>query len=213
MTTYTWATTLPNPVTFNRALRSNGGALPSAFTGDVQTVARLGERWVVSAEWVNLTDPGRSNLLAYLERLNGNEHRALLPDWLHNRQGSLGGTPLVKTLPAVGATVLEVKGGSLSITDWAKRGDMFRFGTSPTTWTQRRVLADADTDGAGDVTLEFRPAIRTPPAVDDPVWFDESDGPHGLYMLLDFVDYSHSDVLASGAVVSSLSATFLDVGQ
>lgn len=212
MTTFIYGLTVAKPVRFSRQLVSNTGVLQSPLTGDVQTIARPGERWILSAQW-KLKNPERAEVLALLERLNGGEHRIVLPDWQHDRRGVWDGTPVVATEPAVGSNTLAVSGAGLSTTDFAMRGDMFRFDDTPSQWSTRRVLVDADSDGAGLVTLEFLPKIRTPPTVGTGLYFDDTNGAgYGHYVMIGDVEYTHEDVLASGDIVSSFSAQFLDVG-
>jgi hypothetical protein len=94
--------------------------------------------------------------------------------------GALGGTPLVNgasqntTYAASKNTdtqTLNVKGGSNSITGWAKAGDVFTiagvYAVNPVTKAtlpflrQFTVMEDANTDGSGLVALTIRPAIIT----------------------------------------------------
>ena len=214
MTTYKWETSFPNPGEFSRVLVPNTRPLQSPITGDVQTVSRPGERWLITATWTNLVDSnGRADVLAFLERLNGQEHRIAIPEWNYLRRGALGGSPVVATAPAVGARSLDISGATASVTNWVRRGDLFRFETNTNEWAYRKIVANADSDASGDVTIEFTPAIRVIPAAAEVVRFDEGDGPHCKCVLMDLVEYSNTDPTANEGTASSFTAQFLDVGH
>jgi len=81
--------------------------------------------------------------------------------------GAQGGTPVLASAVSNGANTLSISGASASITGWAKRGDVISFGSGATIAYnvnpqnyqttgdpfQVVVTADADSDGAGLVTL------------------------------------------------------------
>ena len=82
--------------------------------------------------------------------------------------GALGGTPLVNGAVSSGSSVV-LDGASNSITNWIREGDVVQFGTvediNPLSHqsTNRNkdwvVTADADSSGAGAVTILVSPAI------------------------------------------------------
>jgi len=83
--------------------------------------------------------------------------------------GALGGTPLVNGASQSGSTLV-IDGASLSVSGWAKKGDVFTiagvYSVNPQTYQstgrlhQFVVTADADSDGAGNVTLSISPSIN-----------------------------------------------------
>lgn len=77
-------------------------------------------------------------------------------------RGAGGGTPVVDGAGQGGLT-LAVRGGPVSTTDWLKRGDWIQLGSGSTA-RLHKVLTPADTDGAGDVTLDIWPRLRYAPA-------------------------------------------------
>lgn len=82
--------------------------------------------------------------------------------------GTFGGTPAVNGASQTGTTLI-LDGASNSITNWAVVGDVFSiagvYAVNPQTrqstgqLQQFRVMAAADSDGSGNVTLTFTPAI------------------------------------------------------
>ena len=89
--------------------------------------------------------------------------------------GALGGTPQVSgaqgsaTSTSYQSGTLDIKGGSSSVTGWAKAGDTFTiagcYDVNPLTkqalsyLKEFVILADADTSGTGTATLSISPAI------------------------------------------------------
>lgn len=77
-------------------------------------------------------------------------------------RGVGGGTPLVKGAGQTGTT-LTVDGCPLSTVGWLKKGDYFQLGTGSSSRLYK-LIADANTNGSGETTLEFVPSLRGSPA-------------------------------------------------
>ena len=58
---------------------------------------------------------------------------------------------------------LNIDGCTASQTGWLKAGDYIQLGTAGTA-TLHKVLADADSNGSGEVSLDIWPYIRTAPS-------------------------------------------------
>ena len=89
-------------------------------------------------------------------------------------RGSAGGTPLVNGASQTGGT-LNIDGCTASQTGWLKAGDYIQLGTAGTA-TLHKVLADADSNGSGEVSLDIWPYIRTAPADDASVTLTNTVG-------------------------------------
>ena len=206
MTTYSWddqPLRAPSAVELN--LVTNDASLPSALNGAIQTVSRPGTRLEMSLTWRGIFGDERQDLLAFFARLNGKEHRVRLPIFNRQTRGAYGGSPLVDGGGQTGNS-LNIKNASASVTDWAKAGDIFRWGGSIHILT-----TDADTDGSGDATLNFVPEIRTSPA-DNTALVTGAASPTGIFILDSPVPFG-SDVsgrLPSGDMLSNITLSFID---
>ena len=101
---------------------------------------------------------------AFLLNLEGsvNTFNGYDPDAREPR-GPAGGTPLVKGGGQAGST-LAVDGCTAGITGWMRAGDYFSVNGE-----LKMLTRDADTDGSGEATLHFKPALRNSPADDAPL--------------------------------------------
>lgn len=206
MTTYSWGDQpLRAPSNVELNLVSNDAMLESALTGSIQTISRPGTRLEMALTWRGIYGDERQDLLAFFAKLNGKEHRVRLPIFNRQTRGAYGGSPVVDGAGQSG-NALNIRGGSNNITDWAKAGDIFRWGGSLHIMT-----TDADTDGTGDATLNFVPEIRNSPA-DGATIFIGTDNPTGIFILNSPVPFG-SDVngrLASGDMLSNITLSFID---
>jgi len=106
-----------------------------------------------------------ASVKAFLADLQGQYGTFLYgdPDYLAvGARGSLGGTPLVNGAGQTGNT-LAIDGASLSVTNWIRKGDYFQLGTG-TSARLYMITEDANSNGSGEVTLTFQPALRSSPA-------------------------------------------------
>lgn len=172
MTTYSFPTVTPNEMSIE--LISNTEIHRSAFTGAVKTLDRGGEHMRVTINYRNMQQANKATILALLARLNGQQHRVNLPFHAMDNRGAFGGTPLVNGASQTGNT-LTVDGCSISITNWIREGDVFSVNDE-----MKICTADANSDGAGNITLTFWPRLRNSPANNDPI---ETTTPTGVFML------------------------------
>lgn len=89
-------------------------------------------------------------------------------------RGVGGGTPLVKGAGQTGSSLL-VDGCPVSTTNWLKKGDYFQLGTGATS-RLHKLIENATTNGAGEVTLEFVPTLRSSPVDNAPLTLTNAKG-------------------------------------
>jgi len=142
----------------------------SPFTFRQQVYNFSGAMWKgdVTFKPMHMTDSAA--IKAFLADLQGQYGTFLYgdPDFLaQGARGALGGTPLVKGGSQTGNTLL-IDGATLSVTNWIRKGDYFQIGTG-TTARLHMIVEDANSNGSGEVTLTFQPALRYSPADNAPI--------------------------------------------
>lgn len=160
MTDYNWPTNFV-PTSSALTWHDNSIAFISPLSGQVRTESRPGGRWKLQLTleaWKNETDPasGRVSvheLEAFLYKLNGTEHRAVIPDHSYARLGT-GTGGLVNGAGQTGKSI---------ITDnWPTGTKIFYAGDRFTLDGQMHVItADVTTDGSGNATLPLAHPHRT----------------------------------------------------
>ncbi len=177
MTTYTFPTLNGRqPNTMAWQLIANTAVFRSPFTGAIQTAGRGGEYWTATLGYSNLTAAEASELTAFLTRLNGQEHRFLVTNYSSVPRGTLDGSPVVSGAGQSGNT-LNIAGAGASVVGWIQAGDFFEVNGE-----LKQCVADADSDGAGAVTVEFVPRLRVSPPDGDPIIVTN---PSGTFLLSD----------------------------
>ena len=159
MTTYAMPTTI-SPKSARFGLVTNTRSFVSPLSGAVQTTAMSGARWTATYSYPPMTHAEAGEFLAFLISLQGSENRFNAWDPLHKLKGNRGtptGTPLVDGASQTGVT-LATDGWSAS-TNVLKKGDYFVVNNE-----LKMVTADETSDGSGDVTLNFEPALRASPS-------------------------------------------------
>ena len=156
MTTYAFPSI--TPTTSAMRLQSFTSRFDNPITGGIQTVARGGEVWVVDMTFGNRVTSERAELIAFVAKLQGQRHRFTVKNHAEANRGAFGGTPLVDGADQTGNSIT-VDGCSLSVTNWIREGDFFQIGNELKVCT-----ADASSDGSGNITISFAPAIRTSPS-------------------------------------------------
>lgn len=180
MTTYSFPSITPSEMTLG--IVTNTRAFTSPFSGAVQTVQRAGERLKLRMMFRNLSSADRQEMIAFLAKLNGMEHRFTVRDYGHTQRGTFGGTPLVKGAGQTGTSLL-IDGCTPSVVNWIHAGDQFKIGNE-----LKIMTTNGNSDGAGEVLLQFRPALRSSPADNAAITITT---PTGLWMLAqDTVDWS-----------------------
>ena len=156
MTVYAFPSIIPNDSSIE--YKSNTSVFRSPFNGAIQTLDRGGEGWMYRMNFRNLTNAQRTELTAFLVRLNGQQHRFTAYNHAESNRGVFGGSPQISGSGQTGRTV-NISNASINITNWIRAGDWFGIGGE-----LKMCVLDADSDGTGLVTIEFMPRIRVSPA-------------------------------------------------
>lgn len=140
-------------------LETNTRRFESPQNRAVQRVALQGSRWTALYTLPPMNRAQAAPWQAFLLALKGgvNTFYGYDPD-AKTPRGAYGGTPLVKGAGQTGSSLL-LDGGTPSVTGWGKAGDYIGIGSQMVMLTQ-----DADTDGSGEVTINFEPMLRDSPA-------------------------------------------------
>ena len=151
----------PANITF-RAVNTVGMSM-SPFTYQQQLFAHAGQRWECDVTLPAMARADAEQWVAFLVSLRGQFGTFTLGDPVGaSPRGSAGGTPLVNGADQTGGT-LSIDGCTASQTGWLKAGDYIQLGTAGSA-TLHKVLADADSNGSGEVDLDIWPYIRTAPS-------------------------------------------------
>jgi len=163
----------PNSSSFE--LVTNTKTFRSPITNAVQTANRQGSLWKVGMSFNNLSGNDRSEMQAFLAKLNGQEHRFALYDHSYTRRGFGAGTLSVNGANQSGASLVCVTTG-FSITNYFKAGDYISFNNE-----LHMVTDNASSDGAGAITLKIAPPIRKPTINNQSI--DYTGTVNGVFML------------------------------
>jgi len=154
----------PTNTTFR--IRRIVGQSMSPFTGETQTFRHQGEWWEAEITLPPMRHALAREWVAKLVSMRGVFGTMLLGDFdgktARGTASSSAGTPLVKGANQAGNTLL-IDGATASQTGYLKAGDYIQLGTG-TSSRLHMVVADANTDGSGNASLEIEPALRTSPA-------------------------------------------------
>ena len=173
MTTFSFPSITPTTSTFQ--LVSNTRTFQSPLTNAIQTTSRKGSLWRATLQFNNLSGDDRREMQAFLVKLNGQEHRFALHDHSYTRRGAGGGT-LVVNGGSQSGTSLVCDGATASVTNYLRSGDYVSFNNE-----LHMVVADADSDASGNITLSIAPPIRKTPT--DNTVVDYTVPVSGVFML------------------------------
>lgn len=139
------------------------GESTSPFTLQSQTYVHQGQRWEAEIRLPPLQIDDGEDMAAFLLSLNGKEGTFLMGDPARpSPRGTATGAPVVDGAAQTGQT-LAIRGATVSVTGWLKAGDWLQLGSGSGAHLHK-VLADANSDGAGKVTLDIWPRLRASPA-------------------------------------------------
>lgn len=170
MTDYTWPSDVV-PASSSLSWVDNTAVFISPLSGTTRTLSRPGGRWRQTLTVQNLQD--QPTIEAFAFRLNGAEHRALIPDFAYRRKGAGGGTPRVHGASQTGLSL--ITDGWPNSTLVLVAGD--RIGVSGQMLV---VVSNATSNGSGQATLALAHPIRTAPSNDALI---EIDAPTARYYL------------------------------
>ena len=123
----------------------------------------------------NLSGDDRSEMQAFLAKLNGQEHRFTLHDHSYTRRGVGTGTLTINGSGQSGANLVCSTTGTLII-GYVKAGDYVSFNNE-----LHMVTADANSDVSGNITIKIAPPIRKPTINNDNI--DYTSPVNGVFML------------------------------
>ena len=152
MTTFAFPSITPTKNTFE--LVANTRTFQSPLTNAIQTSSRKGSLWKASLQFTNLSGDDRREMQAFVVKLNGQQHRFTLHDHSYTRRGAGGGTLLINGGTQSG-TSLVCDGATASVNNYLRAGDYISFNSE-----LHMVIADANSDASGNVTLSIAPPIR-----------------------------------------------------
>lgn len=156
-----------------RATSSN----ESPFTFAQQQYKFPGERWEGEVTFEPVRRANAAEIQAFLGELYGTYGTFLYgdPDALQQGlRGSGGGTPLVNGASQTGNT-MTIDGLPLSGTNVYRKGDYFQLG-SGTAARLYMITQDINSNGSGQATLQFIPALRSSPADNAAITFTSAKG-------------------------------------
>lgn len=140
MTTYTWPSNI-YPSRSTLQWMDNSAKFVSPLSGATRTVNRPGGRWRLTMQFQARRPDEMQRLEAFLYRLEGSTHRATIPDYAYERQGTGGG------VSASPQSIIRVDGagqtGRTLLTDgWAAGELVLKAGDRVTVNGQMLVLAE-----------------------------------------------------------------------
>lgn len=134
------------------------------YSGGQRTIGIPGSRWFWRAHWPILERDDGDRLRTLLVKLRGGGNRLLMHDIAQPTfRGAGGGSPLVAGASQLGYT-LNIDGCSPNITNWALQGDKFTVNGE-----MKIIVAPANTNGSGQTSITFEPALRAAPADNAPL--------------------------------------------
>ena len=135
----------------------------SPFTFKQQAIVHTGQRWEAEVSLPPMKHADARQWISWLSSLRGTRGTFLMGDPLGAvPQGSAGGIPLVNGANQTGGSLV-IDGATVSQVGWLKAGDYIQLG-SGANLSYHMVLADADSDVSGNVTLDLWPDVRIAPA-------------------------------------------------
>jgi len=161
---FTYPITLPTnigPQEFTLALENIAGESDSPFDFSDQVFLWPGDMFTAELTMPPMLYTQAEPWVCALGLLLGKYGTFLMGDY--NRptpQGAMSGSPVVYGSNLSGSNQLQVRGASISVSNWAVAGDYIQVTASGGLQRMHKILANAASSSGGDVTLEIRPNIR-----------------------------------------------------
>jgi len=147
----------------------------SPFTFAGQAFAYAGQMWTADVTLKPMKRADAEQWNAWLFSLRGQLGTFLMGDPMGaTARGVATGTPLVNGASQTGGSLV-IDGATISTTGWLKAGDYIQLGSGSSS-RLHKVLADANSDGSGNVTLDIWPHIRVAPADNAAVTVSDAKG-------------------------------------
>lgn len=164
--TITYPLTFPSDISFSNltvTLRNSSAKNTSPFSLEEQIYDYGGEVWEISGSLPPMSRAQAEVYNSFLLSLRGQVGTFLMPiAGAETAQGLWGGTPVVDGGSQTGSS-LAIRGLTPNQTGCAKAGDFISIGTGNNTRLYK-VVADANSDGSGNMTVTIVPRLRTSPA-------------------------------------------------
>jgi len=160
MATYTIPTTVGfSSVEFG--LENNNQVFESPLSNSIQVSELTGARWYATFNLPPMKKENSLEYIGFLQRLQGRVHSFFGFDANHRSpSGTIAGSTLLVNGASQTGTSLILDGAQASTTV-LKAGDFFSVNSE-----LKMVTVDATSDGAGDVTVNFVPSLRSSPSDD-----------------------------------------------
>ena len=174
-------TVTPNHVAM--FLRDNTGLSESPLVAAQQTVDRGGLKWVCSYAYTALRGDDRAEMMGLLASLRGRANRLRVAVYDNPKRGAYGGTPIVDGAGQTGSSI-NVRGCSISITNWIRRGDYFSIVVNGEP-ELKVCTADASSGIGGLIQIFFEPRLRFSPADASAIYVEDGvlSRPKGIFMV------------------------------
>ena len=139
------------------------GVSTSPFNFKQQVYQYSGQRWEADITLPRMAREDAEQWVAFLMSLYGQKGTFLLGDPLggtaRGSASTAAGTPVVNGASQTGGT-LNIDGLPASATGYLKAGDYIQLGSAATSQLYK-VLADADSNGSGEASLDIYPNLRS----------------------------------------------------
>lgn len=195
MATYNFPDITPTRQTFE--LVTNTKRFQSPLSNAIQTVSRKGSYWKTTMTFSNLTGAQRSELQAFISKLDGQTHRMRIRDYGAVRYGTAISpqTPAVQGASQTGSTLV-ADGATASQTDYLKAGDYISFNNE-----LHIVTADVDSSSGGALSIPIAPPIRKSPADNTAIEIYE---PTGVFMMTNNPAWSTQSLYVSNITIEAI---------
>lgn len=189
------------------ALRGNTGRYDSPLTGNFQTVDRGGLHWRIQYTFTELFGDDRADLMGTVAALRSQANRLRVPVFDNPARGTYGGTPVVVGASQTGSSI-NLDGASATVTNWIRKGDYFSIDVNGE-HELKMATSDANSDGAGAITIEFEPRLRSSPLDNAEVYVEDGvlEKPQGVFMLSEPETLWSSRPGSNGRTAISLTLT------
>jgi hypothetical protein len=174
-------TPVPNSVVMG--LQGNTGIFESPLTGSFQTVDRGGYHWDIAYTYTELYGADRAVLMGMLAESRSQANRIRVPVHDNPKRGLYGGTPVVNGASQTGSSI-NIDGCSNNITNWIRAGDYLSIDVNGE-HELKMCTADANTNGTGQITINFEPRLRFSPLNNAAVYVEDGTlpKPRGIFVL------------------------------
>lgn len=154
------------------------GVSTSGFTGEQYVQAHSGRFWSGGLVWPTMKRSNAEQIIAFLLSLNGMQGTFLMGDpngaTPRGTASSTPGVPVVQGASQTGLT-LDIDGIPAGESGYMLQGDYFQLGSGASS-SLHKLTKDADTNSAGEVTLDFWPNLRTAPSNNAPLTVSDAKG-------------------------------------